>query len=168
MLWCSSVLLAFGFGAGTAWHLARAGEPQTAQAIPVKPPVIPAISEKPRLDAAEGTADESEKQDDSGENDRLRVAFRQALKEVVSRQRKQPGSPAPPHIQALWDRAFARWRQQKESGVFGGLDENRSLMADMSRMGAPGMKFLAALTEDGQRSMEERELTLSVLACNSR
>ena len=163
-LWCFSVLLAFGLGAGAAWHLAQADKPQTARAVPVKPPEIPAILEKARPDAAEDAGTAPETQADSGENERLRVAFRQALKEVVSRQQKQSGNPAPPHIQALWDRAFARWRKQKESGMFGGLDENMSLMADMSRMGAPGMKFLASLTEDGQRSMEERELALSVLA----
>ncbi len=164
VLWCFSVLIAFGLGAGMAWHLARTGEPQTGRAVPVKPPEFSPDLEKARADADKDGAAVPEKQADSDENDRLRVAFRQALKEVVSKQRRQSGNLAPPHIQALWDRAFARWRKQKESGMFGGLDENMSLMADMSRMGAPGMKFLASLTEDGQRSMEERELALSVLA----
>jgi hypothetical protein len=39
-----------------------------------------------------------------------------------------------------------------------------SLMADMSRMGAPGMKFLASMVGNGQRPMDERELALSVLS----
>ncbi len=160
MLWCFSLLLAFGLGAGTAWHFALNAAPHAAQIADTRamPPAV-----QPEK-ATEATAPAPEAASDSGENDRLRVAFRQALKEVVSRQDRQAGAPAPPHIQSLWDRAYARWKQRKDSGMFGGLDENMSLMADMSRTGAPGMKFLASMVGDGAHPMEERELALSVLS----
>lgn len=166
VLWFSTILLALGAGAGVGWHLARTTASQTVASVPVKTaPAAASAPEKTTDQATDNAAAPSGEQPASDENDRLRVAFRQALKEVVGRQDKQSGTtPAPPHIQSLWDRAYARWKQRKDSGVFGGLDENMSLMADMSRTGAPGMKFLASLVGNGQKPMEERELALSVLS----
>jgi hypothetical protein len=166
MLWCFTLLLAFALGAGTAWHFALKDMRHMAQpaSADTTPPAVPALPEKTASDAAVGIPVTAEKEPAPGENDRLRVAFRQALKQVVEKQDRPAGPPAPPHIQALWDRAYARWKQMKDSGMFGGLDENMSLMADMSRMGAPGMKFLASMVGNGQRPMDERELALSVLS----
>jgi hypothetical protein len=166
VLWCFTILLALGVGAGVGWHLALTTASQAAAAVPVKP--APAAAPAPERTAAQAPNDGAAPPDEepaSDENDRLRVAFRQALKQVVDRNAKQPGAAAaPPRIQSLWDRAYARWKQRKDSGMFGGLDENMNLMADMSRTGAPGMKFLASLVGDGQRPMDERELALGVLS----
>jgi hypothetical protein len=165
MLWSFSVLLAFGLGAGTAWHVAatRTHAGQTvSESTP--PPKVSPLPDNASAEAAVDPLPVSEGASDPGENDRLRVAFRQALKQVVEKQVRPAGPPAPPHIQALWDRAYARWKQMRDSGMFGGLDENMSLMADMSRMGATGMKFLASMVGNGQRPMDERELALSVLS----
>ncbi len=165
MLWFFSVLAAFGLGVGTAWYLPQTTAPQAA-VVPARatPTTMPAREQK----ASERTEDTSLVPDEkppSDENERLRVAFRQALKQMVDRQGEAPGAnPAPTRIQSLWDRAYARWKQRKDAGLFGGLDETMSLMADMSRTGAPGMQFLASLVGNDRRSMEERELALSVLS----
>ncbi len=166
MLWCFSLLLAFGLGAGTAWHFTLKDAPNAVQAASAgtAAPAVLSVPEQTADSAAVDIAVSAEKEPDPGENERLRVAFRQALKQVVEKQDRPAGPPAPPHIQALWDRAYARWKQLKDSGMFGGLDENMSLMADMSRMGAPGMKFLASMAGNAQRPMDERELALSVLS----
>ena len=166
VLWCFSVLFALGVGTAAGWHLALTTMSQTAATLPVKtaPPSAPAPG-KTAGQAANDAVAAPDNKPVPDENDRLRVAFRQALKEMVGKRDGQPGAAAaPPRIQALWNRAYARWKQRKDSGMFGGLDENMSLMADMSRTGAPGMKFLASLVGNGGQPMEERELALSVLS----
>ena len=165
MLWCFSVLLAFGLGVGLTLQMQPAQAPQEASTAPpkAKPAVVPAPEKAASAEVDTAAADPAPS---AGENDRLRVAFRQALRQVVDKQQPHGTTepPAPAYIQSLWDRAFARWQTQKEAGMFGGMDESMNLMADMSRTGAPGMNFLASLVGNGQRPMEERELALAVLS----
>jgi len=61
-------------------------EPNAVQTVPARttPPETHAIVEDSRRNASEDSAAAQEKQADTGDNDRLRVAFRQALKEVVA------------------------------------------------------------------------------------
>ncbi len=162
VMWCCSLLIAFGLGAGTAWWLLQEPVPEVAAVVPVKLASAPEKKAEQLADTATTATDEKPVSD---ENDRLRVAFRQALKQMVNGPGKAPSvSVATSRIQTLWSRAYTRWKQRKDSGIFGGLDENMSLMADMSRTGAPGMNFLASLVGNGGHSMEERELALSVLS----
>ena len=92
VLWCFSVLFALGVGTAAGWHLALTTMSQTAATLPVKtaPPSAPAPG-KTAGQAANDAVAAPDNKPVPDENDRLRVAFRQALKEMVGK--RQPAHP---------------------------------------------------------------------------
>ena len=162
VLWLGSI----GLTAAVTWHIGRRPE-----AIPGAhgQPVAPQPSGVSKDDVARLRRENAElraqvarhvEERREADTERLRLALGQALKEIVE------GSPEPKegYVEATWRRRYETFKSHKDRGAMGGLDKGLTLLADMARLGEPGIRFLADTVSDHQLDMAEREAALTALA----
>ena len=94
------------------------------------------------------------------ENERLRVAFKQALTQIA-----QPRALRNDALSTAWRRGYDALKAARQrGGAFAGLDDGLSLTGVMAGFGTEAASFLSDLVTDGNADMKERETALFVLS----
>ncbi len=98
------------------------------------------------------------KERDSIANDHLRLALGQTIRQIMEEQPREqkPGT--------TWRKRYDLMQEKSKRGMFGGLDEGMTLIAQMARSGPEGIRTLTGVITDHSRSTEERETALEFLS----